>query len=174
MKKIKKFFVFLHSIEKHIRLHITISRFFYYKIPFFGKFISLFLDRVLILLYGTDLGSHSVDVKHLAISHPVGVLLGGNGIFSNGRVAVMAGVKFVGHSPSNNEYIELHKKKTVFVLGDNVVIGSNSVLIGPIEICDNVLIGAMSLVNKPIREPGIYVGIPVKKISERISDEWFN
>ena len=30
----------------------------------------------------------------------------------------------------------------------------------------------MSLVNKSIIEPGVYVGIPVKKISEAVTTEW--
>jgi serine acetyltransferase len=57
-------------------------------------------------------------------------------------------------------------------LGDNVVVGTGSTVIGPVTICDNVIIGAMSLVNKDITEPGTYVGIPVKKISNQVSEEW--
>ena len=60
----------------------------------------------------------------------------------------------------------------VFVLGDNVVIGANSVVMGPVDICDNVLIGAMSLVNRSIAEPGVYVGVPARKVSAEVSDEW--
>ena len=60
----------------------------------------------------------------------------------------------------------------MFVLGDNVVIGANSVVMGPVDICDNVLIGAMSLVNKSISEPGVYVGVPARKVSAEVSDEW--
>ena len=33
-----------------------------------------------------------------------------------------------------------------------------------IKICDNTTIGAMSFVNKDILEPGVYVGVPAKKI----------
>lgn len=58
------------------------------------------------------------------------------------------------------------------LLGDNVVIGTSTVLVGPIEICDNVIIGAMSLVNKSIRELGVYVGIPAVKIGENVTEEW--
>jgi acetyltransferase-like isoleucine patch superfamily enzyme len=100
------------------------------------------------------------------------VLLGGNGIVSKGRVAVMAGVKFVGRSPTDAEYLARHREQRVFVLGDNVVIGANSVILGPIDICDNVLIGALSLVNRSISEPGVYVGIPARKVSSEVSEEW--
>jgi len=137
-----------------------------------GRHLSMVLDRALLCTHGIDLASHSIDVHVLSISHPGGILLGGNGIVSRGRVVVMAGVKFVGRSPTDPEYIARHRERRVFVLGDNVVIGANSVVIGPVEICDNVLIGAMSLVNKSIGEPGVYVGVPVRKLSAEVSEEW--
>ncbi len=116
--------------------------------------------------------SFSVNVKQLSMTHPGGVLLGGNGSYSEGRVVIMSGVKFGGRSPSDPLYKEKHKIQRVFELGDNVVIGTNSVVLGPITICDNVTIAAMSLVNKSISEPGIYAGIPAKKLSDKVTFEW--
>ncbi|WP_158275340.1 hypothetical protein [Pedobacter sp. HMWF019] len=116
--------------------------------------------------------SFSINVKKLSITHPSGVLLGGNGIYSSGRVVMMAGVKLGGRSPKDKEFLLKHKEKKVFEFGDNVVIGTNSVVLGPITICDNVIIGSMSLVNKSITEPGIYVGVPVKKVSDVANEDW--
>ena len=48
-------------------------------------------------------------------------------------------------------------------IGNNVSIGTNSTIL-PIEICDNVVIGAGSVVTKNITEPGIYAGNPAKKL----------
>jgi len=53
-------------------------------------------------------------------------------------------------------------KKTV--IGHNVFIGSN-VSILPVEICNNVIIGAGAVVTKNISEPGAYAGNPAKKIN---------
>jgi serine acetyltransferase len=159
-------------IERFIRKHIAVSRYLYYRLPLLGKPLSLIFDRILLYTHGIDLASNSIDVKALSISHPCGILLGGNGIVSTGRVAIMAGAKFAGRSPSDPEYLRRHRERRVFVLGDNVVIGANSVILGPVEICDNVVIGALSLVNKSIFEPGVYVGIPVRKLSAEVSDEW--
>jgi len=159
-------------IDRFIRRHIAVSRFLYYRVPLIGRGLSHVLDRTLLIWYGIDLMSSSIDVKALSISHPCGILLGGNGIVSSGRVAVMAGVKFVGRSPSDPEYVRRHGERRVFCLGDNVVIGSNSVIVGPVDICDNVMIGALSLVNKSISEPGLYVGIPARKVRSTASDEW--
>ena len=49
-------------------------------------------------------------------------------------------------------------------IGNNVSIGSNATLL-PVDICDNVVIGAGSIVTKAIIEPGIYAGNPAKKIA---------
>lgn len=48
-------------------------------------------------------------------------------------------------------------------IGNNVSIGSNSTIL-PVTICDNVVVGAGSVVTKDILDPGIYVGNPAKKI----------
>jgi len=160
-------------IDRFIRLHIRISSWFFHSVPVVGRAISLILDRLLLIVLGIDLRSESIRIRSLSISHPVGVLLGGNGICSDGRVAIMAGVKFVGRKPSDPDYLRRHGERRVFVLGDNVVIGSNSVIVGPVDICDNVVIGSLSLVNRSITEPGLYVGCPVRKMGDGIpSDEW--
>jgi acetyltransferase-like isoleucine patch superfamily enzyme len=47
------------------------------------------------------------------------------------------------------------------IIGNNVSIGSNSTIL-PVNICDNVVIGAGSVVVKNITEPGVYAGNPAK------------
>tara|TARA_B100001057_G_C22820708_1_gene939263 strand:- start:1137 stop:1589 length:453 start_codon:yes stop_codon:yes gene_type:complete len=47
-------------------------------------------------------------------------------------------------------------------MGNNVLIGSNATIL-PVNICDNVVIGAGSVVTKDIYEPGIYYGNPIIK-----------
>lgn len=48
-------------------------------------------------------------------------------------------------------------------IGNHVSIGSNSTIL-PVSICDNVIIGAGSVVTKDIVESGNYAGNPAKKI----------
>lgn len=48
-------------------------------------------------------------------------------------------------------------------IGNHVSIGSNATIL-PVLICDNVVIGAGSVVTKNITEPGVYAGNPAKKI----------
>jgi acetyltransferase-like isoleucine patch superfamily enzyme len=48
-------------------------------------------------------------------------------------------------------------------IGDQVSVGSNATIL-PVKICDNVVIGAGSVVTKNIDEAGIYAGNPAKKL----------
>jgi acetyltransferase-like isoleucine patch superfamily enzyme len=48
-------------------------------------------------------------------------------------------------------------------IGNNVSFGSNSTIL-PVDICDNVVIGAGSVVTKNITKSGIYAGNPAKLI----------
>ena len=48
-------------------------------------------------------------------------------------------------------------------IGNNVSLGSNATIL-PVNICDNVVIGAGSVVTKNITEQGIYAGNPCIKL----------
>ncbi len=49
------------------------------------------------------------------------------------------------------------------VIGDNVSIGSNATIM-PVSICADTVIGAGSVVTRDIIEPGVYAGVPAKKL----------
>lgn len=52
-------------------------------------------------------------------------------------------------------------------IGNNVLVSGN-VYIGPgVTICDDVFIGANSVVPYSIKEPGVYSGIPAKKLIKK-------
>ena len=53
------------------------------------------------------------------------------------------------------------------VLGNNVDVGSNVVIIGPVTIGDNVTIGAGSVVVKDIRENSRVVGNPARPLEKK-------
>lgn len=48
-------------------------------------------------------------------------------------------------------------------IGNNVSLGSNATIL-PVEICDNVVVGAGAVVTKNITQPGVYAGNPAKFI----------
>lgn len=69
--------------------------------------------------------------------------------------------KFSTGKPAQGNDALLEKTK----IGNHVSIGSNATIL-PVNICDNVVIGAGAVVTKSINEPGKYAGNPAVKISE--------
>ena len=69
--------------------------------------------------------------------------------------------KFTNGEPANGDKRLWQETK----LGNNISIGSNATIL-PISICDNVVIGAGSVVTKNITCPGIYVGNPAKLLKK--------
>jgi len=50
------------------------------------------------------------------------------------------------------------------MIGDNVNLGANAVILGPVVLGDNINIGALAMVNKSFGSDCTLVGIPVKMI----------
>ncbi len=57
-------------------------------------------------------------------------------------------------------------------IGNKVSIGSNATILA-VNICDNVVIGAGSVVTKNITEPGVYAGNPARliRVQDRINNK---
>jgi acetyltransferase-like isoleucine patch superfamily enzyme len=69
-----------------------------------------------------------------------------------------------------NSLIPKEFKQEVFkkiLIGRQVIIGTNSVIMPGAFVPDGCAIGAMSLVLRPIEPWGIYIGAPVKRIKDR-------
>ena len=72
------------------------------------------------------------------------------------------GVMFINDLFSNGSPAFGDKSKwKATIIGNNVSIGSNATIL-PVEICDNVVIGAGSVVTKNIIKSGVYAGNPAK------------
>ncbi len=105
-------------------------------------------------------GIDYVGKKGVRFPHPIGVVIGigvklGNNciIFQNTTIGT----------------------KTLFkedypVIGENVIIGANSIIIGDIIVGDNVTIGASSLVNIDLPNNAIAIGCPAKIIGYNKKD----
>lgn len=85
------------------------------------------------------------------------VTIGDNTVIAHGVMFIND--LFATGGPANGDK-NLWKSTTI---GNNVSIGSNATIL-PVSICDNVVVGAGSVVTKNIIESGIYVGNPAKKI----------
>jgi acetyltransferase-like isoleucine patch superfamily enzyme len=70
------------------------------------------------------------------------------------------GVMFINDKFANRK---LSKNFLSTVIGNKVYVGSNSTIL-PVSICDDVVIGAGSVVTKDITESGTYAGNPAKRL----------
>ena len=74
---------------------------------------------------------------------------------------------FIGHGVmfTNDKFIDrkLSKDFLSTKLGNKVYVGSNATIL-PVNICDDVVIGAGAVVTKDITEPGTYIGNPARKL----------
>lgn len=52
-------------------------------------------------------------------------------------------------------------------IGDHVMIGAGAVIIDGISIVDDVIVGAGAVVVRDIKEPGVYVGVPARRVVGR-------
>ncbi|KTT69259.1 UDP-3-O-(3-hydroxymyristoyl) glucosamine N-acyltransferase [Sphingomonas sanguinis] len=50
-------------------------------------------------------------------------------------------------------------------IGNRVSIGTNATIM-PVTICDDVVIGAGAVVTRAITEPGLYAGVPARRIGD--------
>ena len=87
------------------------------------------------------------------------VTIGNNTVVAHGVMFIND--LFATGQPANGDK-NLWKSTTI---GNNVSIGSNSTIL-PVSICDNVVIGAGSVVTRNIEESGIYLGNPAKKVRD--------
>ncbi|MBE9576399.1 serine O-acetyltransferase [Flavobacterium proteolyticum] len=64
----------------------------------------------------------------------------------------------------------LGENRGVPKIGNNVYVGANVVIAGNINVEDNVLIGACSLVNMNVSANSVMLGVPAVKVSEKSSE----
>ncbi|WP_439504536.1 acyltransferase [Sediminibacterium sp.] len=73
------------------------------------------------------------------------------------------GVMFINDLFSEGQPAGDQNKWQPTLIGNHVSIGSNATIL-PVQICDQVVIGAGAVVTKDITVPGVYAGNPARKI----------
>jgi serine O-acetyltransferase len=120
--------------------------------------IMLFWQKVIELISGISIPASTKIGHSFYIAHFGGIVLNSKSIIGNNcniSQGVTIGVSGVG------------EKRGVPIIGNNVYIGVNAVIVGKIKIENNVLIGACSLVNKDVQENSIVIGVPAIKVSNK-------
>ena len=115
------------------------------------RLIAKLIHLKIIKKYGSVIFPYAKVGVGFQIVHPVGIVLGNCTIGDNFIIyqGCTVGVKADKHPP---------------VIGNNVELCANSLIIGNVHVVDNVVIGAHSLVIKDIVESGVYAGSPARKI----------
>lgn len=107
--------------------------------------------------------------ERLGFSIPINVFGPGLAIAHYGTI-VVNGAARVGCNCRINACVNIGTKAgfddKAPILGNNICIGPGAKIFGPIEIADDIAIGANSVVNKSFKEKGITIaGVPARKVS---------
>ena len=84
-----------------------------------------------------------------------------------GKHSILNRGNHIGHDTIAGDYLSMMPGAIIsgnVTVGDRLYMGTGSSIREKLEICDDVTIGLNSGVVKNIKEPGIYVGLPTKKV----------
>ncbi len=117
--------------------------------------------------YGLKIPSTVSIGKNFHIHHPYGIRIGMTAIIGNNchvypRFAVVAAVK-------GDEARILNHERRHAKIGDDCILGHSAILIGPIEIGDDVTIGACAIVTKNVPSHSVVKGL--NQIRSKRDDE---
>lgn len=121
-------------------------------------------DLISVLSSNSTISSFSVQGRHLFVGHHAhigpGSTIGDNTIINTGAI--------IEHECMIGQHCHISVNASIagqVVTGDNVFVGAGATIINNVSVCSDVIIGAGSVVINSIQEPGTYVGVPAKKVS---------
>ncbi|MGB9980296.1 serine O-acetyltransferase EpsC [Methanobacterium sp.] len=130
-----------------------ISNYLYYK----NRSILYKVTRLLnVLINPIEIHTTAQIGSGIYIGHPMGVVIGGNTKLGN-NITIGPNVVFAIKWNDNLDYP---------TVGDNVLIGAGSKLLGGVKIGNNSIIGANAVVTKDVPPNSIVAGIPAKVIGK--------
>lgn len=100
------------------------------------------------------------------------IICSGSILTCNINVGIMTHINLnctIGHDVKTGDFVTCSPGVNISgncIIGNNVLIGSNSVIKENIHIGNNIIIGMGSVVTKNLLEAGVYVGNPCKKIKD--------
>ena len=115
---------------------------------------SVFVGPFVEIQKNSNIGNNTRIQSHSFICEKVSI---GN------RCFISHGTMFVNDLFKSGKINRNSKKYKKTMIGNNVIIGSNSTIL-PVKISDNIVVGAGSVVTKNLTVKGIYAGNPAKLI----------
>lgn len=133
----------LHAIWMHRVAHVL----WVHKVHFPARLLS----HIARWLTGVEIHPGATIGRRVFIDHGMGVVIGETAEVGD-DVLIYKGVVLGG--------VSLEKVKRHPTIGKGVVLGTDAIVLGPIEIGDNALIGSGSVVVKPVPACATVVGVP--------------
>ncbi len=115
------------------------------------KFPARFVSHISRFLTGIEIHPGATIGRRVVIDHGMGVVIGETAEVGN-DVLIYMGVVLGGTALEN---IKRHP-----TIGNNVIIGSGAIVLGPIEIGDGAKVGAGAVVVRPVPPGATVVGVP--------------
>lgn len=122
------------------------------------RLLARFVSHYARFLTGIEIHPNAVLGKRFFIDHGAGVVIGETAEIGE-DVLMYQGVVLGGTT--------LEKKKRHPTIGNNVVVGSAAILLGPITVGDGARIGANSVVVRSVPPGAIVVGVPGRVVGDR-------
>lgn len=143
------------------------NKIFRSKLPKLLKYILLLFavinQKIIEILTGISIPYTAQIGKRFYIGHPGQIILNGRTVIGencNISQGVTIGVSGRG------------VKRGVPIIGNNVYMGANAVIVGKIRIGDGVVVGANSLVVSDVEDNVTVLGVPAKKINNHNSSDY--
>lgn len=139
------------------KLHHLLISYPEFAFVFFWRIKSHFLIWKILFLknYNCKIFTSSIIQGGLVAFHPFATVINAKSI---GKNFIFRNSLTIGNKNNDNSQLP--------VIGDNVEVGANVVIIGPIKIGDNVIIGAGSVVVKSIPSNCVIAGNPARIIKQ--------
>lgn len=125
------------------------------KVPFMVHFTSIVSGEI---KFGNDVARYFANSNGCYIQGINGIIIGDNTIFA-------PGVKIISANHNKQDFNK-HDKTIPVVIGNNCWLGTNVVVLPGVELGDNVIVAAGSVVHKSFGSNLIIGGVPAKIIKE--------
>lgn len=120
------------------------------------------LRTVGLVVMGMDVVAGAKIGPGLLLAHPLGVTIGTEGLTIGANVSFAGGVTCAARYPDPDlAYQEFA------TIEDGAVIGAHAVLVGPVRIGRNAMVGSNSVVLSDVPDNAVVFGIPARRVGNR-------
>lgn len=147
-----KWFFFSHTL--HLLFLIRIGQDLR-RLPIIGKLLGFFAEYIIRVLYSSDISCRAQIGLGFSIVHGHDIVIGSD-------VSIGCNCKIFNGVTLGNKDISKTSFGNQPTVGDNVVMSTGAKILGPIVIGDNVIIGANSVLLKSVPANVVVAGVPAK------------